>query len=90
MEIDPHDHADAERGSSHLAAVLRTRRRALHLTQQDLADLAGVSPRFLHELENGKLTARLDKVVSVVDALGLSLNLERATVAEDNRTTPPP
>jgi len=50
---------------------LRTRRKELNLTQRELADLAGVSPRFIHELENGKATLRLDRLLAVADALGL-------------------
>lgn len=56
-----------------LGADVRERRRALGLLQEDLADLAGTSARFIGSLENGKPTVRLDKVVAVLDALGLEL-----------------
>lgn len=39
--------------SERLAAEVRPRRAALQLKQVDLADLAGVSERFVHALENG-------------------------------------
>lgn len=57
-----------------LGRTVRARRRALRLTQQDVADLAGCSPRFLRALEGGKSTVRLDKVLDVVDVLGLELD----------------
>jgi y4mF family transcriptional regulator len=52
---------------------VRARRRDLGLTQQTLADLAGCSPRFVRSMESGKPTVRLDKVVDVLDVLGLEL-----------------
>lgn len=70
---DMHDRADA--GWPQLAAALRDRRRALRLTQQDVADLADVSVRFLHEVERGKPGVRLDKLLAVLRALGLHLEL---------------
>ncbi len=59
------------------ADQIRERRKALRLTQQDLADLAGCSVRFVREVESGKLTVRLDKVAAVLAALGLDLRAER-------------
>ncbi|GAB3714203.1 helix-turn-helix transcriptional regulator [Mariniluteicoccus flavus] len=56
-----------------LSAQLRERRVALSLTQADLADLAGVSERFVRALEAGKTTVRVDKLLAVADALGLHL-----------------
>lgn len=51
------------------------RRRELGLRQLDLALLAGVSERFVRELETGKASVRLDKVEPVLDVLGLELRL---------------
>ena len=59
-----------------LASDVRDRRRQLGLRQQDLADLAGASERFVRELESGKPTVRLDKVTAVLDVLGLELRAE--------------
>jgi y4mF family transcriptional regulator len=56
-----------------VAAAVTERRRALGLRQEDLADLAEVSHRFVQALEAGKPTVRMDKVVAVLDALGLTL-----------------
>ena len=54
---------------------LVTRRRDLGLRQVDLALLAGVSERFVRELETGKPTVRLDKVLPVLEVLGLRFAL---------------
>jgi HTH-type transcriptional regulator / antitoxin HipB len=56
-----------------LSGTVRGRRRDLGLRQQQLADLAGCSVRFLHELENGKQRLALDKVSDVLEVLGLTL-----------------
>lgn len=56
-----------------LAEVVRARRAELGLRQEDVADLAGVSTRFVHMLEAGKPTVRLDRVAAVLDVLGLQL-----------------
>jgi y4mF family transcriptional regulator len=60
-----------------LGAAVRSRRTQLKLRQDELADLAGVSERFVHALEAGKRTAQWDKVLDVLTALGLHLELHR-------------
>lgn len=61
-----------------LADQVVRRRRALGLNQQDLADLAEVSERFVRELEHGKQTVRLDKLLAVMRVLGLELDVRVA------------
>lgn len=50
-------------------------RRALGLTQQQVADLAGVSVRFVHTVEVGKPSLRLDRLLQVLEVLGLGLQV---------------
>ncbi|HYO20339.1 MAG TPA: type II toxin-antitoxin system Y4mF family antitoxin, partial [Dermatophilaceae bacterium] len=52
------------------------RRKDLGLTQVEVAELAGVSDRFVMELEKGKPTVRLDKLTAVLEAMGLTLRAE--------------
>jgi y4mF family transcriptional regulator len=59
-----------------LEEVVRARRRQLGLRQEDLADLAGVSLRFVQALEAGKRTVQLDRVEAVLAVLGLRLRVE--------------
>ena len=54
-------------------ASLRERRKELNLTQEQLADLSGVSTRFIHNLEAGKESLQLDLVLLVASTLGLEL-----------------
>jgi len=56
-----------------LAQALRARRKALRLTQIDLSRLAGCGPDFVYDLEAGKPTLRLDKLLDVLTVLGLEL-----------------
>jgi len=63
------------------ATAVRLRRRDLGLRQDELADLAGVSERFVYALENGKRSVQLDKVLAVLRALGLHLELRRGIAA---------
>lgn len=56
-----------------LAETVRARRLAEHLTQADLADLAGVSERFVRSVERGKSTIRLESLLAVLRTLGLDL-----------------
>lgn len=58
-----------------LGAALRLTRKALRLTQADLALAAGVGLRFVVELEAGKPTVQLELVLRVIDALGGTLHL---------------
>ncbi|HVN50570.1 MAG TPA: type II toxin-antitoxin system Y4mF family antitoxin [Acidimicrobiales bacterium] len=56
-----------------IARQVRDRRRSLLLTQADLAALAGCSQRFVRAVESGKTTVRFDKLVTLLDAVGLEL-----------------
>jgi HTH-type transcriptional regulator/antitoxin HipB len=58
-----------------LAAEVRSRRGDLGLTQQDLADMAGVSERFVRFVEQGKPSVQLDSLIAVLETLGLELRL---------------
>lgn len=63
-------------GPSDIGRAVREARRKRSLTQQELADYAGVGLRFVSELENGKATAHLGKALSVLRTLGIAVRLE--------------
>jgi len=60
---------------SALAEAVWLRRDALGLSQAELAARAGCSTRFIHTLEHGKATLRLDKVLEVLAVLKLDLEV---------------
>jgi y4mF family transcriptional regulator len=68
-----------DRASPHhaLASAVRERRRELGLDQVELAELANCSTRFIHSVEAGKPSLRLDKLLDVLRVLGLSLRVVR-------------
>jgi y4mF family transcriptional regulator len=55
--------------------VIRAKRKADGLTQSDAAALCGVGARFLGELERGKETAQIGKVLRILHGLGLGLQI---------------
>lgn len=67
-----------------LGATLRVARKALRLTQADLALAAGVGLRFVVELEAGKPTVQLERVLRVIDALGGTLQLDEESSCEES------
>ena len=56
---------------------IKNLRKKIGLTQIEFARRAGVGLRFLRELEHGKMTVRMDKLMQVLDFLGYHLELKR-------------
>lgn len=61
------------RNARDIGSLVSTERKRQGLTQADLAGLSGVGVTFLSQLENGKGTAEIDKVLTVVATLGIDL-----------------
>jgi len=57
----------------YLGATLRVRRKALGLTQREVATKAGISKSALGALEQGERSLRLEKVLEVAQALDLPM-----------------
>ncbi len=72
VEFEPAKPAQIKTASD-LGLLVQYLRKAKYLTQQQLADLAGVGRRFLSELENGKESLEFGKVLRVAAALGIDL-----------------
>lgn len=56
-----------------LGPVVRERRKSQSLRIDDAAGLLGVSVDLMSRLENGQGSVRLDKALTVLDGLGLTL-----------------
>lgn len=63
-----------------VADLVQQRRKELGLTQAEAALLAGVSPRFVFDVENGKRSMALDRLTRLLKALGLELKIEVANI----------
>lgn len=71
-----------------LGESVRLARKSQGLLQEDLAGVAGVGTRFIVELEAGKPTLQLDKVLAVLGTLGLTLRLEPKNEAQGIQWAP--
>lgn len=56
-----------------LGAAVRARRKELKVTQKDLAMTCGTGLRFIIDLEKGKPTCHIGKILQVLQALGLKM-----------------
>lgn len=60
-----------------IGQIIRDERKELGLRQDELAAASGVGLRFLVELERGKPTVQMGKVLDVLAALGCELQIKR-------------
>ena len=61
--------------AAEIGALVRLARQRLAMNQTDAAACCGVGRRFLVDLEGGKENVQLDKVLQVLDALGIELTI---------------
>jgi len=58
-----------------LAEKIKTTRKAMGATQEDLALTAGTGVRFIVDLEKGKPTCQIGKILTVLNTLGIDITL---------------
>ncbi len=85
--------SDVEEGArtqaSHFGALVRERREAMKMRQDDLALATGVGRRFILELEAGKPSCQLGRALVVAAAVGLRpFDLMSANNGDDNALLP--
>jgi y4mF family transcriptional regulator len=61
--------------SDSIGKLVRRTRKALRATQKDLALTSGTGLRFIIELEQGKPTCQFEKVLTVLNTLGIGITL---------------
>ena len=66
-----------------LIETIKARRKALHVTQETLAELAGVGLRTLKQIESGKGNPTLLTLQKMADVLGLEVYLKLKEVAQN-------
>jgi y4mF family transcriptional regulator len=59
-----------------IGRLVKERRKALAITQQDLALASDTGLRFIIELEKGKPTCQIGKVLTVLHTLGIGMQLD--------------
>ncbi|MDP3762598.1 MAG: helix-turn-helix domain-containing protein, partial [bacterium] len=65
-----------------IGQLVRRLRKEAKLTQQEAAAMCKVGTRFLSELENGKQSLHLGKVLKVLQAFGLVVVLKRKDIQD--------
>ena len=60
-----------------LANIIKKRRKEQKLTQSQLAGLSNVGVRFSVDLEAGKETCQVGKVLYILDMLGIKLKIDK-------------
>ena len=60
---------------SNIGVIIKDYRKRMKLTQKELALYAGVSPKFIIELENNKKTIQMDKLYDVLNVFDLTLDV---------------
>lgn len=80
---------DSESFAREVGYLVRERRKALGITQNDFAQMTGVSRRFLVSLEMGETPGvRMSTLLQVFEVLGISLTVsieEDDAVAEESK-----
>ncbi|HBJ95946.1 MAG TPA: transcriptional regulator [Lentisphaeria bacterium] len=61
--------------AAQLADFVRTERKRQKVSQLRLSQLANVGVRFVRDLEDGKKTVQFDKLQSVLETLGIAIEL---------------
>ena len=64
------------RNTEQLGTAVRTRRKQLKVTQKELAMTCGTGLRFIVDLEKGKPTCQIGKIIQVLQALGLVIETD--------------
>ena len=64
------------KNSIELGNEIRKRRKKLGYTQLDVSSRTGMSTSFISEVENGKETSELGKVMLLLSVLGLNIFVE--------------
>ena len=62
--------------SNDIGKIVQMTRKKHGVTQRELALASGTGLRFIIELERGKSTCQLEKVLTVLRTLGLKLTIE--------------
>lgn len=58
-----------------IGTTVRDRRRFLKITQEDLADISGISERTLRDIEKGSANPELESLMKLCEVLGLDITI---------------
>ena len=69
-----------------LSQRIKQRRKALHLSQRELAERVGLSPGFLSQIENGLVIPSIESLHAISEELGVPLSTSDFLVEPHDRT----
>ncbi|MBR5611107.1 MAG: helix-turn-helix transcriptional regulator [Bacteroidales bacterium] len=67
---------DAKARAWYYGEILRDRRKALGMTQKELAEKVGRERTYINRIEKGETDLQLSSFIRIADALGITLHLE--------------
>lgn len=65
---------DSEKAT--IGDILQSRRKARKIPQEQLADIAGISPRTLRDIEKGTANPELETLLKICHVLGMEIKIE--------------
>jgi HTH-type transcriptional regulator/antitoxin HipB len=68
--------------TAQIGKLIRDTRKSIGVTQKDLALTSGTGIRFIIDLENGKETCEIGKALSILNTLGIKINLTPPRASE--------
>lgn len=75
--------------TAEIGTIVRNTRKAAGLRQDELVGASGVGLRFIVDIEAGKPTAQIGKVLLVLAALGCSIEIRPPPISKEaNRPSP--
>ncbi len=63
-------------GKEVIGDIIRSRRKARKIAQEQLADVAGVSARTLRDIEKGIANPELETLLKICNVLGMEIKIE--------------
>lgn len=75
--------------STNIGKLIRNTRKRLGSTQRDLALTSGTGLRFIVDLEKGKETCELGKVLTILNTLGIQMTLTPPAAAKEGSADGP-
>ncbi|MBS1489080.1 MAG: helix-turn-helix transcriptional regulator [Bacteroidetes bacterium] len=59
-----------------IGELIQTRRKSRNIRQADLAEIAGISPRTLRDIEKGIANPEFETLLKIFEVLGLGIRVE--------------
>lgn len=69
-----------------IGSIIRRNRQEKGLTQEELAEAAGLSLKMVQKMEGGQKGFRMETVIKIAETLGVTLGSLADTQGEDERT----